>query len=403
MFTLFSANLLSRVYISLITIIISVLTARLLGPEGRGNLAIFINVINFMSMLLCISIGDSVFHPSLTNRSNNRLFTDSFIIVTGLLCISFVPVYFYLKTSSGVSNVILPLFVTTVISFQIIEGIIRSLATRANLLIYHNIYSVIGKTISLVCVVVAIYTYRSAIGVIISILFGLSISNGLSVFKFKLRIIRGVSVISCLEMIKVSLPIHIGLIGAAVLSQADQIIIGLYSSKSTIAHYQIAMQFISLPLLIPQAATNVIYNRLPEMGMQQREMFARKCLLFSLSFSLIIVFLIHFLSEPLIIILFGGEYLPASKFLNSASWIIFGTVSMTIMGPFWVVLGKAKKNSIFTLITACIFVVTSLYIFQKTGVNGVIGVLVFCYTGLAFLNIFTWLANRKMPETRSII
>ena len=261
----------------------------------------------------------------------------------------------------------------------------------------------IGKTISLVCVVVAIYTYRSAIGVIISILFGLSISNGLSVFKFKLRIIRGVSVISCLEMIKVSLPIHIGLIGAAVLSQADQIIIGLYSSKSTIAHYQIAMQFISLPLLIPQAATNVIYNRLPEMGMQQREMFARKCLLFSLSFSLIIVFLIHFLSEPLIIILFGGEYLPASKFLNSASWIIFGTVSMTIMGPFWVVLGKAKKNSIFTLITACIFVVTSLYIFQKTGVNGVIGVLVFCYTGLAFLNIFTWLANRKMPETRSII
>lgn len=390
MISLLSVNFLAKLYIALMIVGISVVTARLLGPDIRGQLAIFINLINLLAMLLGISISDAIFHPKLEKYPIQDIFFNSLIIVLILSMLSFFPIFFYLKGENEVVKMLFSFLISTTIGLQILEGIIRSIATKKDLIIRQNYYAMLGRTIALAASIAICLTFRSAIGVVVSIMIGLLVSNGLSIYYLRVCEKQIFNFKYLNEIVKISLPIHLGLIGAALLSQADQVIIGFHSTTSQIAYYQIAMQVISLFLILPQSASNVIYNHVLKLDVTQRENLAFKFFGAGISIAVITILTVQIFAGTIVGVVFGEGYMQASLYLKQASWILIGSITMTIMGPFWVSTGYIRINSVFTFLISLIFVLSSSIFYKNVGISGVIYWLIFCYSSVTVFNAIFW-------------
>ena len=67
--------------------VVSIITARILGPEGRGDFALLLNTSNFLSLLLGFSFGTSIIHVISTNKMQYRSIVNTFTVLVVILII----------------------------------------------------------------------------------------------------------------------------------------------------------------------------------------------------------------------------------------------------------------------------------------------------------------------------
>ncbi|MGZ3903049.1 MAG: oligosaccharide flippase family protein [Bacteroidia bacterium] len=80
----------------------SVITARLLGPEGRGDFALLINTSTFLCLILGFNFGTSVIHIVSSGKQPVRNLVNTFFVIIPLLfvtCVSFLVVFPFEKYS----------------------------------------------------------------------------------------------------------------------------------------------------------------------------------------------------------------------------------------------------------------------------------------------------------------
>ena len=229
-------------------------TAGILGPEGRGELAFVIGSANVAGSLAFASlhVGAVGAHkrgdPSAVARTIRLgiLAAAASVVVGGLLGL-----FAYLGVISRISatDIWFATLGTALVSFNLVVlRIIQGLGDARGFRISWTIQSVLYAGLGILAAAIE----RSATAVLLSWFFGLILSTAYAYRQLPRRI-HGPDRTTTLDLLKTSLSSHVGVSGTQMLYRIDVVVLGLFASRSQVGIYSIAVPIASMTWLASEA------------------------------------------------------------------------------------------------------------------------------------------------------
>lgn len=190
--------------------------------------------------------------------------------------------------------------------------------------------------------------------------------------------------------------IHLTTVSAFLLDQVSILLINHDLGKREVGFYQLAQQMVALLLIVPQSALMVIYGGLaratPDAFWPQQRGLAKKVLL-----AVAGVCLAAYLLAPLMIALVAGQaFAPSAAMFRALLPTVLGISLALLMTPQWIGRGMLKLNTALTIATSIVVVAASYWAIPRYGVDGAINVRLAVYAVWIPLaqGIFWWWCNR---------
>ncbi|MEF2278945.1 oligosaccharide flippase family protein [Deinococcus sp. YIM 134068] len=388
-FAQFAGTLTARVYTAASMFAISIVSARLLTVESRGELAMYLNLFNIISLFVGLSLWDVVFHKKMMQVEADKIWYSSLIIFPICMFAGVVFSFMILEDVNLINRIGASLGISLAAGMQVVEFVARSVSIRGSKLNNYNFASIVGRTVTLVLTFASLAVARSPFHVVLSIACGLIIIILMSVQSSASELFLKMKWGDFISMLKYALPIHMGLVAAATMSQLDQLIIGISSSKVELALYQVAAQVLISISILPQTISSMTYSSLSTSQTDGRNIIA-----FALGMSIVIAGIfcltLTYFSNNIIYIIFGGEYSAASRYLSVLSFSSFGIVSMALFAPLWVTSGAVRINSLITGLVSVLFLSANILIVPNYGAMGASYVSACSYSIIFIFNMVYW-------------
>ncbi len=171
-----------------------------------------------------------------------------------------------------------------------------------------------------------------------------------------------------LELIRESLAWrHTSVMGMAwfcnlAFNSIDMLMLGLMSNPRQVGLYSASYRILSQVLFTYYLMTNVLYPQLARQGQLQRRRMLRPTILFSLAgLGVGVAGFVTLVRRPLVNILFGHEFLPATLLLMLLAWAIPLDFLTSYLTNAYIAWGMERKILICTLIAAGSNVVLNLF------------------------------------------
>ena len=372
----------ARVYVLLAGMITLVLTARWLGPEGRGMLAAVITWASLISTLSSLSLGQVALKHASSEKGNSWLgpAIGSLGILTGAITIISISValLLYLFSEGRIYGDIPTAILATgllLIPFKIWELYGSSLLMALEMVLIYNRYQVIGYTISILLLIVFLLLFDWGIYGALSSTISAQIIVSLGVLFYLLRKSHG-HITHEWEMtksfIKGGIALHLTTIGAVIINASDILMVNYYLGLNETAFYQLAVQLIAVFLIIPQAASMLLFGKVSTLGPDAAWKFHRKILKQSLLAVLATAIIAGLTANWWIIWIAGEAFSPSTEILQ---WRLLGLISGTfsiILASQWIGRGLFIYISMITFTIALGNIVANAILIPKFGVLGAV-------------------------------
>ena len=232
----------------------------------------------------------------------------------------------------------------------------------------YNRYQALGRTTSLIVVLVLAGNFELSIdGVMIAILVGQIIVSvgGLGylmkyvrirklLFRFDLKEIR--------ELIVGGAKLHLSTIGAFLITSANILILSKYHGPAQTGYFQLALQLLSVLMVIPMSVSMVLYGRIVKLG-PDGAWLDNKRLLMQTTIGMFFLSCLAAALAPWGISLVAGEaFWPA---VEPFRWMLLGLIGMTfstIVSPQWIGRGYFWQAALLTIIIGMINLVANLWL-----------------------------------------
>jgi O-antigen/teichoic acid export membrane protein len=269
----------ARIYAMALGIFTLFLTARLLGPEGRGQVAAINTWAILFSTFAYLSLGQVALNRMAQDRERRHFgnLLGSLLFMTLVLSVGgwLVAVGLHLANPEGAFKG-LPLLPLTVgflaLPFLIWEQYGSSLLMGLERVRIYNRYQVIGRTAA----VVAVFATVGGLGLGIVGVLGANLLGQVIVafggLGLLLSVVRdkGLACRPDRAEIKALLSggakLHLNAIGTYLFTSANILILNHYHGAAETGHFQLATQLLGVMMIIPQAASMVIYGRVASTG-----------------------------------------------------------------------------------------------------------------------------------------
>ena len=376
-------------------------TARWLGPEGRGDIAAITAWVGLFSTVAYLSLGQVALH-NMTGVAGknigNLIFALLLITIVMSLLGWLTAVSFHMSGIYGLfAN--LPQTALTIaflsLPFLIWEQYGSALLMGLDRIDIYNRYQALGRTTSLIVVLVLAGNFELSIdGVMIAILVGQIIVSvgGLGylmkyvrirklLFRFDLKEIR--------ELIVGGAKLHLSTIGAFLITSANILILSKYHGPAQTGYFQLALQLLSVLMVIPMSVSMVLYGRIVKLG-PDGAWLDNKRLLMQTTIGMFFLSCLAAALAPWGISLVAGEaFWPA---VEPFRWMLLGLIGMTfstIVSPQWIGRGYFWQAALLTIIIGMINLVANLWLIPPFGMMGA----AYAFTGTY---IFSVLGNGAM-------
>lgn len=384
----------AKIYSTALGVFTLFLTARLLGPEGRGQVAAITTWAGMFGTFAYLSLGQVALHRMADDRDQSRFggLLGSLLLLTIVLSAGgwVVAVGIHLVAPQGAFKglPLLPLAVGFLaLPFFIWEQYGSSLLMGLERLRIYNRFQVLGRTIAVAAVFVMVGGFRlGVVGVLSANLLGQAIMalGGLG-FLFSVAHAKGLSCKPDRGEIKGLLSggakLHLNAIGTFLFTSANVLILNHYHGAAQTGHFQLATQLLAVLTIIPQSASMVIYGKVASLGPNNAWPVNRR-LLVQVTLGMIALSVIAALLAPWAIVLMAGErFRPAVTLFQ---WMLLGVVGMTfstLMAPQWIGRGYFWQAAALTLLVGSINVVANFLLIPRLGAKGAI---------LAFLGTYAF-------------
>jgi len=375
----------AKIYSLLIGLFTISLTARLLGPEGRGQVATITTWVAMFSTITYLSLGQVALHRMADDREHKRFgsLLGSLLLLAVILTMIgwLVALGLYWTNPKGVFKGIevFPLFVGFLaLPFMIWEQYGSSLLMGLEHIRTYNRYQVIGRTVSVVTVFILVGSLGFGVtGVMESNLLGeIIIAMGGIGFLFAFARSKGLTCRPNKAEIKAllsgALKLHFNAIGTFLFTSANILILNHYHGPEQTGYFQLVTQLLGVFMIIPQAATMVIYGKVAKIGVNAAWK-DNKRLLIQINLGMIVLIVIAALISPWGIILLAGEsFRPA---VEPFQWMLLGLIGMTfstVMAPQWIGRGYFWQAAALTLLLGIINFVANLWLIPQFGIKGAV-------------------------------
>lgn len=398
----------ARSYGTLVSLITLVLSARYLGPEGRG---VFVVAIAWMSTFCTIfhfSVG-----PALQYRiqQNKAEYTAPAMMGTLLGLGLFVSLLAWMAATIGfaatngdlfkglpVDVLVLAFATLPLLMWEQYAPNIYSSLSRMGLV---NRAQYIGRTLGVVAFVILVAWLEFGVKGALIAMFITQLVVVLSALVPMMRSIKW-KLIWLKDEVKpliiAGIKLHPASVSALLLDQASILIANLYISKGEVGLFQLALQLVGLMLILPQSALMILYGDMAKSDPARYWPQQRKLILRVMGFVLLLA-LIGGLLAPYLIPLVAGEQFKSSVPMFIALLPSLLGLSLSILlTPQWLGRGLFILSNTVTFIALSVVVVGTFWAVPLYGVEGAINVRVAVYAAIlpiAHVLFWRWCSRRS--------
>ncbi len=371
--TTFSA----RAYGTAIELISLLITARVLGPDGRGTVASIIAWTALFAAVFGLSLSQVIVYRFTNNVSNsqfNRTFSaliplSFFLCLAGWLCALVI----YTQTESGglkqlPTGVVVLGF--TLLPFIMWESYSSHLLSTTGRLNQYNMGLVIGKTLGFTTMLVVIFLAGLGVyGPIIGNLAALIITILIAILTMRESLSKPLCVYASevVSLVSGGLKLHINTIGSFLLLTVDIVILSQYRSMEEVGWYQAATQLIAVPLMLPGVVTMVLYSKVADEGPVKVWTIHRRLIQQIMVVIGVVAVVSYFIAPNLVYLLLGSEFTETIPVFRILLLAMIGMCFSQLMVAQWIGRGLFLQAGIITIVAGLTNVILNFYFIPTFG------------------------------------
>ena len=404
----------AKVYSLLAGLAILFLSARWLGPEGRGRLVAVTTWVTLFSTLGGLSLGQVAMHratvlrdrPWLASTLGSLLSIAGVVTVITWALVTGVYVPTHGQAFKGLSPTQLCIGFAA-LPFLVWEQYGSSLLTAIDQIRIYNLAQFFGRTVGLVLFIALVLYFRlGVLGALIAVLAS-QITVSLAGLRFLLaqaqtRISTDVGTVR--ELLSGGSKLHLNAIGAFLYTSTDVLIIDRYRGHAATGHYQMAVQMSSILLLIPQAAAMVMFGKVSQAG-PDAFWASQKKIVFAVTAAVAGIAIAAAAVAPILIPLVAGKgYTPSVGVFQLLVLGLIGMAFTTLMGPQWIGRGLFWQIAALTVVGGLLNFTANCVLVPKYGMYGSVAATLATYAFSLAVNIamVVWVSKQVSSNARPV-
>jgi O-antigen/teichoic acid export membrane protein len=379
----------TRAYWMIAALITTVITARFLGPEGRGVYVAAVAWVTLFSSVGNLSLSQVVVYLASGKPRESwlgPLTASALSIVTSLAVIGWVVVALLFAVSGGrmFPNLdALTLCVAfTLLPFMLWIEVGNNLLLSMGRLKVMNLSQMIGATSALALTFAAVGLLggevRSAL-LATTLAQAVAVAIGLTTILRSGAVLRPQRAVSR-ELITGGLKLHLNAIGTYLFAQSNILILNQYRSPEETAYFQLAMQLFAGIQIVPAAVSSVAYSMIVKEGPDAAWPRQRNLMGMVIALMIGVAVIASFAAPWLIPLAFGDRFVPAVSLFRILLLAIVGMTMSVIMASQWIARGLFLQSAFLTLAVGCAAVVANFLAIPRYGAEGAAWAMVGTYT-----------------------
>lgn len=387
-----------------ISILTTLLTARLLGTAGKGVMSIGNNVISFGILIFGVGIeAASIYYVGKNNKDLNAAIGINTVLagcsVVLLSIVYAVNLRFNFKIFQGLNNYILIVVFLTVAVGLLKSGMLNNLLALQDFKRFNKI-NLLDKVMTFLILVVAIVLFKSPEAALAS--YSLAMISVLIVLFWVLRTRYNAraQIKNTLykDFFKFGTKGQIGNIISMLNYRVDIFLITYFLDVKAVGIYSVAVALGETMWQIPGSISTVVYpmttNSKDKLGMR---FFISKVTRITLFIVAVGAVVLLFISEPLIVFLMGADFRESSEVLI---WLIPGICIFSaskVLANYITGLGHIEKNIIASSTAAVLNIILNVIFIPHMGILGAALATSVSYTVFTVIAIYFFVKLTEVP------
>ncbi|HUP59848.1 MAG TPA: hypothetical protein VNA69_05465 [Thermoanaerobaculia bacterium] len=343
-----AATTAAKVYWLAAGLVITFVTARVLGPDGRGVFAAATAWVTLFSTIGYLSLPQAVIHRAATQRSTSWVAETAGTLVTiySIVTLAGGGVAAVLYRASGgdafdhlPGRVLVVAFLTMPFMLWFETG--NALLLSIGALRLSNVAQLAGATLSMIAVLVCVGALGwGVMGALLAPLayYGLYAVVTVGVLLSRAGIARP-AMATARWFLASGLKLHLNAVGAYLVSGAHVLIVNAFRTPADTAYIQLALQLLTAMQILPMAAATVASSIIAREGSDRAWRRHRTLLVTLLSIMIVAIPIVYTLAPWLIRLIAGPEFGPAVPLFRVALCAVPGMTVSVLMAPQWIARG----------------------------------------------------------------
>ena len=375
----------AKLYAAFVGVFTLSITARVLGPDGRGQVAAITTWVGMFATFGSLSLGQIAIHRAARGGEQGASWLPRAFSVLGSFTIAATMIGWLLALAisqgSSLFNHVEPALLAlgfALLPMMLWEQYGNALLMAREQLHISNRAQVLGRTLSAVLVAALVaYLGFGVAGALLATLAGQLVASGWMALALYAAA-RPLSATSAPEMLSYladGARLHLNAIGAFLISGMDVLMINIYRGPAETGYYQLGVQLTTLMLIVPQAASMVIYGKVAQQGPDEAWPAHRRLLaqvtLFMAGAAVIVSWWLPLLAGP--------DFEPTIEIFR---WQLLGVVGMSfsiMMAAQWIGRGYFWQASLLTVATGAANFVANQILIPRYGMLGAVWASLGCY------------------------
>jgi O-antigen/teichoic acid export membrane protein len=369
----------AKIYWALATLVATILTARYLGPAGRGVYVAAVSWVTAFSTIGYLSLSQVIVFMATGKKEEEWL---PRVVGTLLMLLAMIALLgwlvavgiFFWHGGTLFRNLSPVVLVATFCALPFLlwvengNGILMAIGKLHVL----NIAQVSGATASLLLTYLFLgILHRGVAGGLVA----LALSQALVVAVSLGYIVRRVTEIrfdsgAARELLTGGAKLHMNAVGTYLFTQANVLILNYYRSPQETAYFQLAVQLVTAIQIIPMAVSTVVYSIVARDGPDASWPEHRKLLGEVLLLVAALGVVAYFVAPFVIGLVFGAAFLPSVRLFRILLLAIFGMTMSAVMASQWITRGLFLQAAFLTVSTGGATVIANLLVVPRWGMTG---------------------------------
>jgi O-antigen/teichoic acid export membrane protein len=378
----------AKVYWVVATLVTTMITARYLGPSGRGILVAAMSWVIAFATLGNLSLSQVIVYVA-TGKAKEEWLPSSVgslgLILAGTTILGVIVatgIYFF-SEGRAFQHIAPRTIVLAFLAFPLMilveygNGLLMSLG-RLHVL---NLAQTIGATAAIILTFLAVGPLRW------------SIDGAVSAFVIAQLIIASIawwdivhhagSVTSSGERVRELLSgavrLHMNAVGTYLFTQANVLILNYFRSPSETAWFQLATQLAAGIQIVPLAVSMVAYSLVAKHGPDAAWPQQRKLLLEVLGVVMVLGVIAYFVAPYFVPLLFGASFAQSVPVFRILLYAVVGMTMSVVMASQWIARGLFVQAAAITLFVGAATVAGNYFVVPRYGMTGAAWVTVGTY------------------------
>ena len=376
----------ARIYSVLLGIITLSITARWLGPEGRGVVATITTWVIILAEVGEFSLSAALIFKASKSKGGVILSNAIAVLYAHTLIITVIGWLAVALLYSGERSGLLPGFFSEMPLIPLLIGLLilpaflwdifsKSLLNIEDKLNIYNRFQVIGSTAnSLSIIILVIFFGLGVVGVLLSkLLWQVIIAWGgiKNLLHRKTHPLRFDPTLYK-SLLSNGIKLHLNIIGAIMLTNIDIVMVNGYLGNEQTGIYQLAVQTSLMMMIIPYAVMTVLQGEITRKGVRGIWPYQKKLLFLTIVFMISASIVTSLTAKWWLIWLAGEAFREAIVIFRYLTlWVIVSTATV-ILSVQWIGRGLFFQLSTASLLTGLINIALNMVFIPKYGMMGAV-------------------------------